>query len=120
MAATAQAERFLGLDLGAAELKVALCLPNGPLVQKSRTAVRGRPLESLLEFRFDHPRNAPIRVAVTGVGQTLLNGLPACLCVNEVVATAGAVRSAFSDARTVIDRRPVLEVVLRRLFEIGI
>jgi predicted CoA-substrate-specific enzyme activase len=60
-------------------------------------------LGSLLDLRFDYPRNAPIRVAVTGVGQTLLNGLPASLCVNEVVATAAAVRSAFSDARTVID-----------------
>jgi predicted CoA-substrate-specific enzyme activase len=103
MATAAQSECLLGLDLGAAELKVALYPPAGAPVQKDRIAARGHPLESLLKLPFDYPRDAPIRVAVTGVGQTLLSDLPACLCVNEVVATAAAVRGTFADARTVID-----------------
>jgi len=103
MAPQDSSEGLLGLDLGAAEIKIALYEGDGAPVRRSRAPIRGNPLESLLQLPFDCLRDAQIRVGVTGVSQTLLDNLPVCLCVNEVVATASAVRRAFPDARTVID-----------------
>lgn len=100
-------ERHLGIDLGASEVKIALCTPDGARLHKARRPSRGHPLAVLLraleEMPDDRRQDYSLKVAVTGSGQPLLEGLAQCLPVNEVVATALAVRQAFGQARTVID-----------------
>lgn len=45
----------------------------------------------------------PVRIAITGSGRYLLDGISQCARVNEVLATAVAVRRVLPRARTVID-----------------
>ncbi len=101
------AECRLGIDLGAAEVKLVLCTRGGDIAYQARTPNRGRPLASLLRLLSDIPpeahRGAALKVATTGSGKWLLDGVTCCLPVNEVVATARGVRRKFPAARTVID-----------------
>lgn len=96
------AEVLLGVDLGAAEVKVAYCPPEGAPAAKIRLACRASPLDSLLQALEKLPDTC-VRVGITGIGQALLEGWAESLFVNEVVAAATAVRRAFPEARTVIE-----------------
>jgi len=99
--------RRLGIDLGAAEVKLALCTPEGEVLHQAQRPNRGRPLASLLQLAAEIPAQtrpgAAVQVAVTGAGKWLLEGVAGCLPVNEVVATALGVRQRFPATRTVID-----------------
>ena len=97
---------LFGIDLGAAEVKTVLCDVEGTLLCWARAPTRGRPLAGLLEAIAKLPNQwcaGPIRAAVTGSGQYLLEGVAQCSRVNEVLAVALAVRRSFPGARTVID-----------------
>ena len=99
-------EHLLGIDLGAAEVKMAAFNSNDAALCQARAASRGNPLAALLDVLSQLPeelRAGPVRIAVTGSGQYLLDHLPSCLRTNEALATALAVRRAFPGARTVID-----------------
>ncbi|MBZ5582836.1 MAG: acyl-CoA dehydratase activase, partial [Acidobacteriia bacterium] len=99
-------ESLVGIDLGAAAVKIALCNLEGALVWWARTASRGRPLVAFLEAIDALPnewRSQHIRVSVTGSGQYLLDVVAHCVRVSEVLAVASAVRRRFPGARTVID-----------------
>jgi predicted CoA-substrate-specific enzyme activase len=99
-------ESPIGIDLGAAEVKIALLNAEGTLLWWARTPSRGRPLYAFLEAIETLPREwrlRPIRAAVTGSGQYLLDRVAQCVRVNEVLAVALAVRGRFPGARTAID-----------------
>lgn len=98
---------LLGIDLGAAEVKIALCAPDGAILHQAHAPGRGHPLTCLLQILQDFPAEGgsdlAVQIAVTGSGQPLMGNLAGCLPVNEVVATALAVQRAFPTARTIID-----------------
>ena len=97
----------LGVDLGAAAVKIVLCTPEGESLYRSHAPNRGHPLALLGQLAAGIPeplhRGGPVQIAVTGSGQTLLTGVAPCRAVNEVVATALGARHALASARTVID-----------------
>ena len=99
-------ELLFGIDLGAAEVKITAFDSDDAALCQARAASRGNPLAALLDVISQLPgelRAGPVRIAVTGGGQYLLDHLPSCLRMNEALATALAVRRAFPGARTVID-----------------
>ncbi|HYL36487.1 MAG TPA: cation-transporting P-type ATPase [Bryobacteraceae bacterium] len=49
------AEHLLGIDLGAAEVKIALCTPDGAALYQAHAPGRGHPLVSLLQILKDLP-----------------------------------------------------------------
>jgi len=100
--------RACGVDLGASEVKFALCDAGGVVLHKARSPSRGHPLAALLDLIAGlptHLRDSPVRIAITGSGRYLLDGIRDCTSVNEVLATALAVQRALPGARTVIDLR---------------
>ena len=98
---------YLGLDLGAASIKVVCCSPLGSPLHRACTASGGSPLSSLIRLLAEFPQDSYFRrglkVSVTGTGQSLLRSITPSISVTEAVATAFAVRKEFSDARTIID-----------------
>ena len=99
----------LGLDLGSANVKLALCAAGGEPLQLLRAVSQGQPLSALaallqrLADEADPAHTARLRVAVTGVARGLLRGVEGLTRVNEVVATAEAVTRSVGPARTIID-----------------
>ncbi len=99
-------DRLCGVDLGASEVKITLCDADGAVLHRARAASGGHLLAALLEAAAGVPDEwflGSARAAVTGSGRYLLEGVGECRSVNEVLATALAVRRAFPQARTVID-----------------
>jgi len=98
---------LLGIDLGAAEVKIALCAGSGAPLHTARAPSRGHPLAALMRMLSNLPaqwrQGGAVRVGVTGGGRPLLEGVGECFRVNEVVATALAVRRSFPQARTAMD-----------------
>jgi predicted CoA-substrate-specific enzyme activase len=96
----------IGIDLGAAQVKAALRDDDGAWLWRGRAANRGHPLAALADTLAALPGQwcaHPMQVAITGSGQYVLDGMPECLRVSEVLAIARAVRRGFPLARTVID-----------------
>ncbi|UCC99702.1 MAG: hypothetical protein JSW66_07420 [Phycisphaerales bacterium] len=96
----------LGVDVGSVHIKVAAVAPQG----KQHLWVRpagGKPLDVFTELLENEVRrsvsNAPVCLAVTGIGQDLLDGVAGVHMVNEIMATARAAAHLFPGIRTVVD-----------------
>lgn len=98
---------LLGIDLGAASAKILVADPDGQTLYRAWVPAKSNSLASLLQvldkLEKDIPPGPSLRIGLTGGGRSLLAGLESLLSVNEVVATALAVNSAYPQARTVID-----------------
>ena len=100
------ASALLGIDLGAAEVKIALCSNAGELFHYSHAPCRASPVLTLIQAMEGVPSqlmDGEVRVAITGAGQPRLPPASRCLGVNEVVATALAVKRTCRQVGTVID-----------------
>jgi len=101
------ASLYLGLDLGAASIKVVCCSSLGSPLHMACAASRGSPLSSLIRILSEFPQNLDFRhalkVSITGTGQSLLRSITPSISVTETVATAFAVRKEFRHTRTIID-----------------
>jgi predicted CoA-substrate-specific enzyme activase len=94
----------LGIDVGAAQVKVALCHADGALVAHVCHPTQGRPLEAALAAlaALAAPDDLRLRAAVTGVAAPLLAGA-GLADVNEVVAAAAGARAACPGLGAVVD-----------------
>jgi predicted CoA-substrate-specific enzyme activase len=81
--------------------------PEGQVFQRACLPGKSNPLAAVLQglssLEEHLPQNSLAKIALTGGGRSLLAGVTAVLSVNEVVATALAVRSVYPDARSIID-----------------
>ena len=98
----------LGIDLGAAAVKVALCGPDGALVADAAAPTQGRPLAALVAALAGLGGAAgaderTIQVAVTGGARALFDGVVPATVVNEVVAAARGAVAAAPGVRGVVD-----------------
>lgn len=98
----------IGVDVGAALLKVVALEPDGTVAFRHQSGTHGRPrtalrdaLAALAESRGRD--DEPVLVGATGGGAEMLLGQARCTVVNEVAATALGASSALPRARTVID-----------------
>ena len=100
-------ELLLGIDLGTANVKLLVGDAHGQVVHRAWLPCKSNPLASLLQILSsleEHlPQNSLVKTALTGGGRSLLAGVDSVLSVNEVVATALAVRSVCAEARSIID-----------------
>ncbi len=98
---------YLGLDLGAASIKVVCCSPTGFPLHMACAAIRGSPLSSLVRILAEFPKNLSFRhtlkVSITGTGRSMFQSIAPSISITEAVATAYAVQKEISHARTIID-----------------
>jgi activator of 2-hydroxyglutaryl-CoA dehydratase len=98
---------LLGIDLGTATVKVYVGSPDGQVFHRAWLPGKSNPLASLLRvlstLEEQLPQGSLARIGLTGGGRSLLAGIDSVLSVNEVVATASAVRSVHAEARSIID-----------------
>lgn len=100
-------EVLLGIDLGTASVKLFAGSPEGQVFHQASIPCQSNPLASLLQLLNgleEHvPQSSLVKIGLTGGGRSLLAGLDSAISVNEVVATALAVRSVCAEARSIID-----------------
>ena len=100
-------ELLLGIDLGTANVKLLVGDAGGQVVHRAWLPCKSNPLASLLQILNsleEHlPQRSLVQIGLTGSGRSLLAGIGSALSVNEVVATALAVRSVCAEARSIID-----------------
>jgi predicted CoA-substrate-specific enzyme activase len=95
----------LGIDLGTASVKLVAAL----LTDRSHQARFrvSQTLASLLQLlnslEEGLPHSSLVKIGLTGGGRSLLSGVGSAIPVNEVVATALAVRTVCAEARSIID-----------------
>lgn len=95
----------LGVDIGAAGVKVALCSADGSVLQRAGAPNCGDPaaaLHSALQTLAIETSDS-LRIAATGSGVSRIGEALHHRVVNEVLATALAVHHRFPATRTVID-----------------
>jgi len=102
--------RGLGVDLGAVAVKIALCSPDGTVLQLARAPNRSNPAAALQEALREIPSTTSsdtppdhLQIAATGSSISLIGNALRYHAVNEVLATALAVHRRYPEARTVID-----------------
>jgi predicted CoA-substrate-specific enzyme activase len=98
---------LLGIDLGTASVKLIVGGPEGQVIHRTWLPGKSNPLASLLQVLGSLEEHLPpsslVKIGLTGSGRSLLAGVDSVLAVNEVVATALAVRSVYTEARSIID-----------------
>ncbi len=96
----------LGVDLGSVHVKVVAIDPQGKQYNWIRPAA-GKPLDvfaQLLETDISRTiGSAPVCIAVTGIGRSLITAIAKAHGVNEVMATARAAAHLSPGIRTVVD-----------------
>lgn len=95
---------LLGIDLGAAQVKVAILDGRGHILGKACSPARANPVNTLAKLlRGGLPPDAMVRAGVTGAGGAAWADSIGCVLVNEITATARWIRSTLPSARSVIE-----------------
>jgi predicted CoA-substrate-specific enzyme activase len=94
---------FLGIDIGALTVKLALVDETGKLTKSAYKFHHGHPLRALGEVGSETLNGTKARVAITGSGANLISASNDVLSVNEVKAAIEAVSQEFPQARNFID-----------------
>ena len=96
----------LGVDFGSVHVKVVAIDPQGKHYSWIRPAA-GKPLDVFAQLlKTDISKtigSAPVCIAVTGIGQSLITAIAKAHAVNEVMATARAAAHLSPGIRTVVD-----------------
>ena len=94
----------IGLDLGAARVKVAVLDSGGRVIHTCLAPARADCITVLAALLRNLPLQCrTVRAGVTGVGRTLWPPSLACVTVNEIAAAAAAVKRRLPGVRSVIE-----------------